>query len=591
MAIDYFWRLYIQAWASALLVLTCWAMPEPLYVGRVTGRIPRSFCISVKLTTNVLFWDSQMYKDHLPMKHLKLLTVMFFSLLLGTIPLMAQEDGTKCVMIETSQGETLEYYISSHPRLTQNNDKVTLTVGEETTEFGTVDIKKVYTSIATIKVVYMLDGVVYKTYYHHAGVALKPEPAPTKEGYSFSGWDNEPTTMPDHDITIAGTFNINKYKLTYIVDDVEYKSFDIEFGVTITPEAEPTKEGYTFSGWSEIPETMPAHDVTITGTFAINSYKLTYQVDGEVYKSSDVEFGTTIIPEAEPKKEGYTFSGWSEIPETMPAHDVTITGTFSINSYKLTYTVDDVEYKSFDIEYGAAITPEAEPEKEGYTFSGWSEIPATMPAHDVTVTGTFAINKYKLTYKVDGEVYKTYDVEYGATITPEAAPEKEGYTFSGWSEIPEKMPSHDVTVTGTFAVNKYKLTYKVDGEVYKTYDVEYGATITPEPAPTKEGYTFSGWSDIPTTMPAHDVTVTGTFTINSGIDIINMNANIVKSRHEIYLSGLQPNEKIYVYGLSGELIFSRQASKEGELTISTSELTQGAYIIKTNRQTFKITRK
>ena len=70
------------------------------------------------------------------------------------------------------------------------------------------------------------------------------------------------------------------------------------------------------------------------------------------------------------------------------------------------------------------------------------------------------------------------------------------------------MPAKDVTVTGTFSVNKYKLVYKVDGQEYKSYDVEYGATITPETEPTKEGYTFSGWSDIPATMPAKDLTIT-----------------------------------------------------------------------------------
>ena len=60
------------------------------------------------------------------------------------------------------------------------------------------------------------------------------------------------------------------YKLTYVVDGTTYKTYDIESGATIAPEAEPTKEGYTFSGWGEIPETMPAHDVTVTGTFSIN---------------------------------------------------------------------------------------------------------------------------------------------------------------------------------------------------------------------------------------------------------------------------------------------------------------------------------
>ena len=60
-----------------------------------------------------------------------------------------------------------------------------------------------------------------------------------------------------------------------------------------------------------------------------------------------------------------------------------------IVKYHLTYVVDGVEYKSFEMEEGAAIVPEENPTKENYTFSGWSEIPATMPAHDVTVTGSF----------------------------------------------------------------------------------------------------------------------------------------------------------------------------------------------------------
>jgi hypothetical protein len=67
----------------------------------------------------------------------------------------------------------------------------------------------------------------------------------------------------------------------------------------------------------------------------------------------------------------------------------------------------------------------------------------------------------------------------------------------------------------------YNLVYNVDGEEYKKYIVEQGTSITPEAEPTKEGYIFSGWSEIPTTMPAKDVVVTGTFTIDTtGIDDI-----------------------------------------------------------------------
>ena len=268
-------------------------------------------------------------------------------------------------------------------------------------------------------------------------------------------------TLTANDIT----FKVDvSYTLTYKVDGEVYKTVSVAYGTSITPEAAPTKEGHTFSGWSEIPKTMPK-----------NSYTLTYLLDGEVYSSESVVYGTAITPEPDLRKEGYTFSGWSEIPKTMPAHDVVVTGSFSINSYTLTYMLDGEVYKTESIVYGSPIEPEPALKKTGYTFSGWSEIPATMPAHDVTVTGSFSINSYTLTYKVDGEVYKTMTVVYGTAITPEKEPTKEGYTFSGWSEIPATMPANDVVVTGSFSINSYTLTYMLDGEVYKTESIVYGS--------------------------------------------------------------------------------------------------------------------
>jgi hypothetical protein len=82
-------------------------------------------------------------------------------------------------------------------------------------------------------------------------------------------------------------------------------------------------------------------------------------VDGEVYKTYSIEEDEEIIAEPEPVREGFAFSGWSEIPETMPAHDVTVTGSFvevpkcatPIISYEkgqLSFTCDteDVEFVS-----------------------------------------------------------------------------------------------------------------------------------------------------------------------------------------------------------------------------------------------------
>ncbi len=227
--------------------------------------------------------------------------------------------------------------------------------------------------------------------------------------------------------------------------------------VTLTAVAD---EGYSFAGWSDGDMSNPRNlviteETTVSAIFAVNQYKLIYVIDGEEYAAYDIDYGTALVAEEQPTKEGHTFSGWSEIPSTMPAQDVTVTGTFTVNQYKLIYIVDGEEYASFDVDYGTALVAEEQPTKEGHTFSGWSEIPSTMPAQDVTVTGTFTVNQYKLIYIVDGEEYAAFDIDYGTVVEFIEEPTKDGYTFSGWQgdiSNGDEMPAHDVTVSGIFSV-------------------------------------------------------------------------------------------------------------------------------------------
>ena len=184
-----------------------------------------------------------------------------------------------------------------------------------------------------------------------------------------------------------------------------------------------------------------------------DSYTITYMVDGEVYYQESLEYGSVIVVPDAPTKEGYTFSGWGDVADTMPANDVIILGNFFVNSYTITYVVDGEVYYQESLEYGSLIVVPDAPTNGDYTFSGWSEVPETMPAHDVTITGSFVTNTYTVTFMVDGEVYHQDSLEYGATIIVPEEPTKEGYTFSGWGEVPETMPAHDVTFTGTFVRN------------------------------------------------------------------------------------------------------------------------------------------
>ncbi len=344
---------------------------------------------------------------------------------------------------------------------------------------------------------------------------------PTREGYTFAGWYNGEqlvTTIDSNtleNISLTAKWTVNSYKLTFDVDgNLTEKTF--KYGETVVAIENPTKVGHTFAGWSEeLPETMPANDITVEATWTVNSYKLTFDVDGNLTEKT-FKYGESVTAIENPTKVGYTFAGWSEeLPVKMPANDLYVSAIWTVNSYKLTFDVDEnLTEKTF--KYGESVTAIENPTKVGYTFAGWSkEIPATMPAEDLTVKATWTINSYKLTLDVDGNLTeKTF--KYGESVTAIENPTKEGHTFAGWSkEIPATMPAEDLTVKATWTINSYKLTLDVDGNLTeKTF--KYGESVTAIENPTKVGYTFAGWSPVlPETMPAEDLTVKATWTVNS----------------------------------------------------------------------------
>jgi len=299
------------------------------------------------------------------------------------------------------------------------------------------------------------------------------------EGYHFVQWSDGTTDNPkmivvDSDITLAAEFMVNTYTLTYTVDNEIYKEFDVDYGSSIVPEAFPEKEGHTFSGWEGLPKTMPSHDVTVTGSFTINSYTTTFKIGDEVIESKEVVFGQPVVSPDAPVKEGYTFNGWDNVPETMPSHDLEITGSYTVNSYKLTYIVDGNNYKELSIDYGSSIVPEAFPEKDGHTFSGWEGLPETMPSHDVTVTGSFVINYYTLAVYLDDQLFYTEEVEYGATINIPEPEVPDDRKFDGWQEnIPETMPAHDLEIHGTTSeLNGITAIFADDSQTVTVYTYE-----------------------------------------------------------------------------------------------------------------------
>ena len=205
------------------------------------------------------------------------------------------------------------------------------------------------------------------------------------------------------------------------------------------------------------------------------------------------------------------------------------------DTYVVTATTGD-EYQALTT-YGDTSLPE----RSGYTFVDWykdancTEVyePTTLMG-DLHLYAKWVKTAYNVEYYVDGEkVGNTETYKVGDNVVIRDNPTKEGYTFTGWKIGNEKaanfpMPSHDVTITGEFVKTDFNVTYKVDGAEYATDTYKFGADVAIRDIPTKEGYTFSGWTSEDAAfnssgfkMPARNVTIKGTFTQNKHEYTIN----------------------------------------------------------------------
>ena len=199
-------------------------------------------------------------------------------------------------------------------------------------------------------------------------------------------------------------------------------------------------------GGTETPIEFNMTNGAINVINAVSEHTVSFVVDGEQYHSFTGNTGDVIILPEPPEKPGYTFTGWEGMPEDglIPDEDISVYATWEINSYTITYNVNGEFYAEQTYEYGAAVTAPEYTVPEGHTFSGWN-VPETMPAENLVLNATLTVNSYTITYNVNGEFYAAQTYEYGAAVTaPEYACEYTYYHFSGWA-VPDTMPAHDAS--------------------------------------------------------------------------------------------------------------------------------------------------
>ena len=185
----------------------------------------------------------------------------------------------------------------------------------------------------------------------------------------------------------------------------------------------------------------------------------------------------------------------------------------------VTYKDGDSEYAKQVLPSGTLATrPDAPAATPGYTFGGWNKADGTAwdyasdkVTDNITLYAKWAANTYTITFDTaGGSEIAPITQDYGTVITAPEAPTREGYTFIGWDkEIPTTMPAENMTVTAQWEINQYTITFDTNGgSEIAPITQDYGTTITAPADPTREGYTFIGWDrEIPTTMPAENITL------------------------------------------------------------------------------------
>ena len=234
-------------------------------------------------------------------------------------------------------------------------------------------------------------------------------------------------------------------------------------GLTLTKNAKlsgkPMNTGADINDKTNIPN---PDGKPVTVTYA-------YGALGGTYATQIVQTGEKAIEPDVPSRQGYQFTDWY-LDDTKYDFNADVTGNMTLTakwtakSYTITFDTNggsDIGHITQD--YGTTIKAPAAPTKTGYTFMGWEpELPATMPAGDMTLTAQWRINRYTVTFDTDGgSAVAPITQDYGTDITAPADPTREGYTFMGWDkEIPTTMPAGDMTITA-----KWKDSEKPTGEI------------------------------------------------------------------------------------------------------------------------------
>ena len=361
-----------------------------------------------------------------------------------------------------------------------------------------------------------------KTTANSSGTSVSTITAPSNTGTAPSYTGTTPS-QPARDV----------YTVTFIYNDEVYSTVLVERGYIIgnIPEP-PARTGYTgkwYLGDEEFTYDTPVtSNITVNAVYTAKTYTVTFtanaETDNAFTKSFEAAYGETVIAPDVPAKTGYTGKWYIGDEEFTSAYvitsDITVTAKYTINTYTVTFVVDNEELASVKAEYNTSIKEyvPAVPEREGYRGGRWcldsdAEFdPAMLITEDMTGTAVYTPMEFTVTYVPsydESMVLSTETADYGtvpSSYTPPTVIDANNdgiynyndYYLWGWDEAKAAIApiTEDTTVTVPYVeynlINEVRVTDRGSTLIHKLFKM--GDTLVLPDAPTPdEGYEFVGW--------------------------------------------------------------------------------------------------
>lgn len=337
-----------------------------------------------------------------------------------------------------------------------------------------------------------LDEIISEKIVKYGESCIAPS-SPSKEGYNFIGWDCDLSSVKSN-LEVRPLFDLKTFTVKfYDADGLVVKTETVNYGESAKGVTSPTKEGYNFTGWDSDFSSVKSN-LDVRPLFEIKTFTVKfYDGVGNVIKTEIVNYGESAIGVNTPNKDGHKFTGWDQdfnsVKSDLDVRPVYEKLIFTVNFYDNYGNI----IKTEKVAYGESAIGIEAPEIEGLYFVSWDhELNNVTDNLDIIPIYEQYIFTVKF-YDANGLVIKTETVIYGESAVGIEAPYRKGFKFLRWDENYEEVKSN-LDIHPIYEELIYKVTF-VDyyGNVIKTEMVELDKSATAPAAPVVDYHTFSRW--------------------------------------------------------------------------------------------------